>query len=70
MLGTKELYDLMDAFEKAYRNVPVYGLRLAREDREQFARKNYYQHGDVNRFFLFFMAGHAYGKSVYQEQTP
>lgn len=56
MLLTKEHYDLMEAFERAYRH-----KRLGREPKERWPKGNIYQNGDTNELFQAYRLGYAYG---------
>lgn len=63
MLGTKEHYDVMEAFERQHRS-----LRLDREkDRALWAKGHVYEDGEANRLFNAFRLGCAFAKAYYRE---
>jgi len=63
MLGTKEFYDLMDAFEKVAKNEIRTGASgLKREPRENWGKRLYYTDGTANEAFKIFMHGYSFGK--------
>lgn len=59
MLNTKEHYDLMAEFEKAYK-----GYRLDREQKELWPKGYIYADGVINRLFCAFRQGYVLGKAV------
>ena len=59
-LGSKEHEDMIRMFERIF---PHEG-RLDKEAKEFWARGNVYQHGEVNKLFLAFRHGVAYGEAV------
>lgn len=59
MLTTQEHYDLMKQFEKDCKPG-----RVDREDKSLWQKGIIYQDGHVNRLFLAYRQGYAYGKFV------
>ncbi len=59
MLNSGELYEVMNQFEK----VRVRG-RLDKEAFEYWKAGHYYQNGEVNELFRFFLHGYSCGKCV------
>lgn len=59
MLYTKEHQELMQMFERIYK-----AERLEREDKSDWASNRIYQDGTVNKLFLAFRQGVAYGKAI------
>ncbi len=62
---TKELYDLMEQFEKWQEH-----LRLDKEPKELWPRNHFYQNGETNQLFLAFRRGFYLGKSVALSECP
>lgn len=62
MLTTKEHYDLMAQFERDCRPG-----RIDKESKDLWPRGIIYQDGHVNRLFLAYRHGYAYGKSIHRE---
>lgn len=62
MLNTKEFQELMAQFEKDARKAVYVPGSFAREARELWVTRNYYQNGKVNEFFCMYMQGYAFGK--------
>jgi hypothetical protein len=60
-LGSKAHYDLMEAFERAFK-----GLRLDKEAKDMWAKGYVYQHGEVNQLFLAFRRGVEFGRTYCQ----
>lgn len=59
--GSKEFYELLDCFEKAFRSLPVRVMGsepLKRSPRDSYY---FYENGDTNNLFLLFLAGHSAG---------
>jgi hypothetical protein len=81
MYQTGEIELVMDRFEQYLPSIPVYlGGKPERAKRQpvktesgrvsqRFANNNYYEHGDINKAFLFFLYGYSLGKSVGTEET-
>ena len=61
MLQTKEHYDLMESFERAY-----VGERIDKEPKDLWPKGIIYQDGRVNALFLAYRLGYALGKVKYQ----
>ena len=59
-IGTKEHYDLIEMFEREYRGEG----RFDKEDRSLWPKGNVYQSGEINRLFLAYRRGFAYGKAA------
>jgi uncharacterized membrane protein len=58
MLNTKEHFDLMNKFERDFKDE-----RLDREeDKELWKRGRIYQNGNTNQLFLAYRMGYSYGK--------
>jgi len=58
MLNTKEHFDLMNKFERDFKDE-----RLDREeDKELWKRGRIYQNGNTNKLFLAYRMGYSYGK--------
>lgn len=67
MKGTKEFYEVQDAFEKYIesQNCPVYfGAKPVRAPREA---SHFYENGKINDAFILFMAGYMNGRLVYMQ---
>lgn len=56
-LLSQEHYDLIAMFDRIYK-----GERLDKEAKDMWAKGYVYQNGEVNRLFLAFRQGAAYGK--------
>jgi len=67
MLGTKEFYDLMDQFEKISKTMVQVPSAFAKEPKELWRKKIYYQNGHTNNAFIIFMNGYSLGKAVARE---
>lgn len=65
MLASKEHYDLMAQFEKAFR-----GHRFDREAKEYWPKGHVYQDGHVNNLFLAYRMGYALGKFTGCSEEP
>ncbi len=63
---SKELYDLMDFFERSAPKL-VYCGGFEREKKELWLKGFYYANGNVNNLFRLFMAGYTFGKSQNEE---
>lgn len=63
MLREKEHYDLMAHFERVFRGEG----RLDREPPEMWPKGYIYQDATINRLFLAYRKGYAYGKAIHQE---
>lgn len=60
MKGTKEYYEIMDAFEKCISYLPVYvGCKIERAPKDS---KHFYENGKLNDLFMLYMAGVSLGK--------
>lgn len=59
-IGSKEHYDLIEMFEREYRGEG----RFDKEDRALWPKGNVYQSGEINRLFLAYRRGFAYGKAA------
>jgi uncharacterized protein (UPF0332 family) len=59
-LTSKEHYDLINFFEKCFKNEG----RLDKEDKAMWSKGYVYQNGEVNRLFKAFREGVAYGQAV------
>lgn len=57
-LASKEHYDLIEMFEKEFKGEG----RFNKEDKSLWPKGNIYQHGEINRLFLAYRRGFAYGK--------
>ena len=57
MLNSKEHYDLMAKFDRDFKNE-----RLEKEPKDMWCKGRIYQDGNVNRMFLAYRMGYAYGK--------
>ena len=62
MLHTKEHYDLMAQFERAFKH-----RRLDKEPKDFWPKGVIYQDGHVNELFLAYRQGYALGKSLSPE---
>lgn len=60
MLNTKEHYDLIHEFEKAFKT-----FRLDKEDKSMWEKSIIYQDGTVNSLFLAYRSGYMLGRCVY-----
>jgi hypothetical protein len=61
--GSKEFYELMDAFERSRKTLPYVSVKtFVREHRS--VSQAYYEHGEVNNLFIAFMNGYMYAKSL------
>lgn len=60
MLFTKEHYDLLAQFERTF-----HGERLDKEPQELWSIGQIYQSGEINKLFLAYRMGYAFGK-IYQ----
>lgn len=63
MLLTKEHYELMAQFEKAYHG------RMDKEEKADWSRGIIYQDGKVNEMFKIYRAGFSYGKFCGQQDA-
>jgi hypothetical protein len=63
--GSKELYDLMDVFERTIGKVTYVSGDFSREDKSFWIRRIYYCNGNVNNQFLAFMQGYIHCKGAY-----
>jgi hypothetical protein len=59
----KDHYEMIGFFEKTFKGIG----RFDKEDKSMWARGHIYQHGEVNKAFLMFRQGVAYGKSMAAE---
>ncbi len=64
-LKSKEFYELLDQFERDYK---THGYtRLEREqDKTYWERGIYFQHGDTNLAFKWYLMGYQTAKNIYQ----
>lgn len=62
-IGTKEHYELMDFFERSFVK-----RDCQRESSDIQKIGHVYQNGEINRQFLAFRAGYAFGKSVGRDE--
>lgn len=67
-LGSKEHYDMLDAFERSFKSMQLYG-RLDRESQDWWSRGVFYQDGQVNVMFRTFTAGYAEARCIYLQET-
>jgi len=64
-IHTKEHYEIMDAFERAFKHEPRFkNGRLDKEDKAMWSKGAVYQDAEVNVLFLAFRRGAAYGIAV------
>lgn len=66
-VGSKEFYDLINAFEimmKSKNNLLMQITRLDKEDKSQWELGQVYQSGEVNNAFYAFMNGYQWAKSM------
>ena len=65
MKGTKEFYDIMEAFERYVKSdaCPYIGCTIERADKNA---KHFYENGRLNQMFIVYMAGNANAKYTYQ----
>ena len=56
---TKEFYDQVAVFERIYSN-----LRLDKEDKKLWRKKQFYQNGETNKLFIAFLEGFAMAKHM------
>lgn len=64
-LGTKEHYEIIDAFERAFKNDAKFrNGRLNKEDKAMWGKGAVYQDAEVNFLFLAFRHGVAYGTAI------
>lgn len=61
---SKEMYDLMDFFEKNIGKVTYVPGDFKREEKSLWKNRNYYCNGRVNDAFRIFMQGYIHCKSV------
>lgn len=68
MKGTKEFYEVQQAFESFVNGMScnVYFGALANEDtRAKKEEKHFYNHGKLNEAFIMFMSGYSLGRQQY-----
>lgn len=63
--GTKEFYEVKDAFEKAV-NGGFLGYLPSNLDEDDFSTSTFYANGQVNDAFRAFMTGYAAAKCRYR----
>jgi len=63
-LGTKEHYEILDAFEKSYRH-----YRLDREEKALWAKGQIYQSGETNSLYRAFILGYSFGRVNAQQEA-
>lgn len=59
-IGSKEHYEILDNFEKAYKH-----LRLEKEDKALWKKGRIYQNGEANALYQAYAAGYALGRVKY-----
>jgi hypothetical protein len=66
--GSKEFYEVIEAFEMHVKNSTVYVADLSRVDRNDENTPNgyFYNNGTTNNLFLMFMSGYVSAKANYQ----
>lgn len=66
--GSKEFYEVMDAFEMHLKQSAIYVTDMSRvsRDDEHNPTGYFYNNGNVNNLFLMFMSGYVSAKSNYQ----
>ncbi len=66
-LHTQEHLDLMSAFEKRLKTMPIYfAAEPKRCARDKWPNRQYYENGQLNDYFITFQNGYALAKSIYQ----
>lgn len=63
---SKEMYEVMDFFERTIEKVVKYipgSETFKREGKDSWKRGYYYTNGYTNKFFLAFLSGYTYGKA-------
>ncbi len=63
-LGSRELYDMMEMFERTSFSKCY---RKDREDNSLWSKGVYYQNGALNDIFRAYQSGYSYARSVYIE---
>ena len=68
--GSKEFKEVQEQFEKDLPNIPAYvGGKLDRVDTDITDIKGvYYNNGEVNKAFIFYLSGYSFAKSNYINQ--
>ncbi len=64
---SKEMYDMMDFFERSIEKTVKYipgTEKFKKECKDNWKRGYYYTNGDTNSFFLAFMTGYNFGKTI------
>lgn len=70
MKGTAEFETLQSYFEKTIKDIPVYigfNEKSAREERTprvSKTKRDFYNNGTLNSYFLIYMHGYAFSKSI------
>ena len=59
-IGSKEHYEILDKFEKAYKH-----LCVEREEKALWKKGQIYTHGYVNALYQAYIAGYALGRVNY-----
>ena len=59
-IHTREHYDIIDAFEKAFNHLPT-----AKESKELWPKGHVYCNGEANNLFLAYRQGYAAGRAEY-----
>lgn len=59
-IGSKEHYDLIEMFEREFKGEG----RFDKEDKALWPKGHVYQHGEINRLFLAYRRGFAFGKAA------
>lgn len=67
--GSKEFYDVMDAFEMHAKQSSIYLSDYTRVDRNDANTPNcyFYENGKTNDLFTMFMCGYVSAKAEYQQ---
>jgi uncharacterized protein (UPF0332 family) len=60
MINSREHYDLIAMFEREFKGEG----RLDKEPKDIWSKGNVYQDGTMNRLFLAYRRGYAFGKTV------
>ena len=61
---SKEMYDLMEFFERTINKTVYVGGDFKREDKAMWQRCQYYCNGSVNDMFKIFICGYTYRKAI------
>ena len=63
-IGSKEHYDILDAFDKNYSY-----MRLDKESKEFWQSGIIYQDGEVNKLYQSFILGYSLGRLIYKDNV-